>query len=50
MNIPEKIKQWQQAFLDHECVTSEQAQMSQKELELVLFAFDKLTEKVLNGK
>lgn len=50
MKITEKIKQWQQAFSDHECVTSEQAEESKKELELVLFSFDKLTEKVLNGK
>ena len=43
MNIKQKITEWQQSFVDEKCCSVAEIEESNAELELVLFALDKLT-------
>lgn len=43
MNIKQKITEWQQSFIDEKCCSIAEIEESNAELELVLFALDKLT-------
>ena len=43
MNIKEKITEWQESFSYEHCFSDAAKQESAKELELVLFAIDTLT-------
>ena len=44
MNIKERVMFWQQSFSNDRCTSKDERLESAKELELVLFAIDKLTD------
>ncbi len=49
MDIKEKITEWQRSHINLSCVSPIQVFECEKELELVLFAIDRLTAKMGGG-